>query len=220
MFEEVFTKKKICFDKLIKYGFIYNENKYIYECEIMNGDFLLQIIFNKQGHLNTILIDKETGEEYTLYKTRAQGAFIGKTRESITTVLQDISKKCFTPSIYNQSQALKLISYADEVYGDKAEFPFDSTPHTCIIRRKESQKWYIVILKIPKTKLGLDSEQIIEVVNLHSSAERVKQLLNMPHFFPGWHMNKKRWYTVILDGSIPDEELFKLVDESYTYAKK
>ena len=32
---------------------------------------------------------------------------------------------------------------------------------------------------------------------------------------PGYHMNKKHWNTVILDGSIPDEELVKMIDESY-----
>jgi len=32
---------------------------------------------------------------------------------------------------------------------------------------------------------------------------------------PGYHMNKKHWNTVTLDGSIPDEELIKMIDESY-----
>lgn len=32
---------------------------------------------------------------------------------------------------------------------------------------------------------------------------------------PGYHMNKRHWNTVILDGSVPDEELLDLVDHSY-----
>jgi predicted DNA-binding protein (MmcQ/YjbR family) len=32
---------------------------------------------------------------------------------------------------------------------------------------------------------------------------------------PGWHMNKKHWNTVTLDGSIPDEEIKELIDMSY-----
>jgi predicted DNA-binding protein (MmcQ/YjbR family) len=32
----------------------------------------------------------------------------------------------------------------------------------------------------------------------------------------GYHMNKKHWNTVTLDGSIPDEEIRKMIDESYT----
>jgi len=32
---------------------------------------------------------------------------------------------------------------------------------------------------------------------------------------PGYHMNKKHWNTVIVDGSIPEKILKQLVDESY-----
>ncbi len=32
---------------------------------------------------------------------------------------------------------------------------------------------------------------------------------------PGYHMNKEHWNTVILDGSIPEEEIHKMIDESY-----
>jgi predicted DNA-binding protein (MmcQ/YjbR family) len=32
---------------------------------------------------------------------------------------------------------------------------------------------------------------------------------------PGWHMNKKHWNTVIIDGSISNRELQKMIDHSY-----
>ena len=32
---------------------------------------------------------------------------------------------------------------------------------------------------------------------------------------PGYHMNKKHWNTVTLDGSVPDDELMRMIDESY-----
>ncbi|MBY0482347.1 MAG: MmcQ/YjbR family DNA-binding protein [Chitinophagaceae bacterium] len=32
---------------------------------------------------------------------------------------------------------------------------------------------------------------------------------------PGWHMNKKHWNTVIIDGSISNKELQKMIDHSY-----
>jgi predicted DNA-binding protein (MmcQ/YjbR family) len=31
----------------------------------------------------------------------------------------------------------------------------------------------------------------------------------------GYHMNKKHWNTVLLDGSVPDKELFSWIDHSY-----
>jgi predicted DNA-binding protein (MmcQ/YjbR family) len=32
---------------------------------------------------------------------------------------------------------------------------------------------------------------------------------------PGYHMNKKHWNTILLDGSIPDREVFSWIDHSY-----
>ena len=37
---------------------------------------------------------------------------------------------------------------------------------------------------------------------------------------PGWHMNKKSWYTLVLDGPIADEEIKLRITESYELAKK
>jgi predicted DNA-binding protein (MmcQ/YjbR family) len=37
---------------------------------------------------------------------------------------------------------------------------------------------------------------------------------------PGYHMNKKHWNTIILDGSVPDKEIFSWIDHSYNLVAK
>jgi predicted DNA-binding protein (MmcQ/YjbR family) len=32
---------------------------------------------------------------------------------------------------------------------------------------------------------------------------------------PGYHMNKKHWNTVMLNGSVPEKEIFSWIDHSY-----
>jgi predicted DNA-binding protein (MmcQ/YjbR family) len=32
---------------------------------------------------------------------------------------------------------------------------------------------------------------------------------------PGYHMNKKHWNTVLLDGTVPSKEVFRMIDHSY-----
>ena len=32
---------------------------------------------------------------------------------------------------------------------------------------------------------------------------------------PGYHLNKKHWNTIVLDGSIPDDELDEMIEHSY-----
>ena len=37
---------------------------------------------------------------------------------------------------------------------------------------------------------------------------------------PGYHMNKKHWNTVQIDGAIPQHELTKMIDDSYELVVK
>jgi predicted DNA-binding protein (MmcQ/YjbR family) len=32
---------------------------------------------------------------------------------------------------------------------------------------------------------------------------------------PGYHMNKKHWNTVVLDGTVPEDEVFAMLEQSY-----
>jgi predicted DNA-binding protein (MmcQ/YjbR family) len=36
---------------------------------------------------------------------------------------------------------------------------------------------------------------------------------------PGYHMNKKHWNTVYIDGTIPDKEILSWIDHSYNLVK-
>jgi predicted DNA-binding protein (MmcQ/YjbR family) len=36
---------------------------------------------------------------------------------------------------------------------------------------------------------------------------------------PGYHMNKKHWNTIAIDGTVPDKELLSWIDHSYNLVK-
>jgi len=53
-------------------------------------------------------------------------------------------------------------------------------------------------------------------LNLKCVPEQAEVLRELyPSILPGYHMNKRHWNTVILDSSLPDEEILAMVDESY-----
>jgi predicted DNA-binding protein (MmcQ/YjbR family) len=53
-------------------------------------------------------------------------------------------------------------------------------------------------------------------VNLKCDPEYALELReNYPCVQPGYHMNKKHWNTIILDGSVPDNLVFSWIDHSY-----
>ena len=113
-----------------------------------------------------------------------------------------------------------LIDYVASVYGDELEFLWKKFPDNGVWRRKDTNKWYGAILTIAKNKLGFDSSEIVEIIDLRASPETMNDLLKQTGFYPGWHMNKKNWFTVILDGSVSSEYLYQLIQESYKLAIK
>ncbi len=55
-----------------------------------------------------------------------------------------------------------------------------------------------------------------ESINLKCDPEKAIQFREeYPAIIPGWHMNKKHWNTVILDGSLNDDFIYELTKHSY-----
>jgi predicted DNA-binding protein (MmcQ/YjbR family) len=58
-------------------------------------------------------------------------------------------------------------------------------------------------------------------INLKCDPERALELRERyESVLPGYHMNKKLWNTVILDGKIPPKEVFGMIDHSYDEVSK
>lgn len=222
MFEDkFFTRKKVNLDKLLEYGFCEIPNGYQYTTAIMSGQLELSVFVALGGSVSTQVIDVSTGEEYLLYKVKASvGAYVGEVRAECERVLRDISEKCFESDVFHSEPTLAVIEYVREKYGDELEFLWEKFDNNAIWRRKDNQKWYGLVITISKRKLGLDSDEIVEAMDLRLKPELMAKTIDNEKYFPGWHMNKKSWYTVILDGSIPTDEICRRIDESYGLAKK
>ncbi|HYJ03711.1 MAG TPA: MmcQ/YjbR family DNA-binding protein [Chthoniobacterales bacterium] len=62
----------------------------------------------------------------------------------------------------------------------------------------------VALLEVPpRVNLKCDPDLALE---LRDRYEQVQ---------PGYHMNKKHWNTVVLDGVIPEKEVRKMIDDSY-----
>lgn len=60
-----------------------------------------------------------------------------------------------------------------------------------------------------------------ERVNLKCNPEQALALRDVfEGVIPGYHMNKKHWNTVILNGSVPDAEIERMIDHSYALIVK
>ena len=219
MFEDIFKHKKIIFEKLEAYGFKKIQDAYRYDAKILNGEFLLEITVTKDPTPCTKLIESVTGEEYILYKTDAVGAYVSAVRGAVVAVLQDIADRCYESAVFKEEQSAQVIAYIREKYGDELEYLWDKFPDSAIWRRKDSGKWYGVMLTVSGNKLNIPSDEVVEIIDLRCQPELLQNLIDNKSYYPGWHMNKRHWYTIILDGSVPLQLICHKIDESYLLAK-
>ena len=219
MFEDIFCGKRVIPEKLRDYGFKKCRNNYVYTAKILSGEFLLEITFKNDGFFDTKLPETATSDEYILYKTEAVGSFVGDIRKAISEILCDIAEKCCENAAFCSKQSAQVIDYIRKKYGDELEFLWEKSSGNAVWRKKDTNKWYGVMLTISRRRLGFDSDKTAEIINLKGRTEDIERLVDNKRYFPGWHMNKKHWFTVVLDGTVILSEICKRIDESYLLVK-
>lgn len=108
----------------------------------------------------------------------------------------------------------ELQKYIAEAYSTAPDFPWESTPDAAVYRHENNRKWFALVMTIPKARLGIRSDGMIDIVNLKCGPLLIGSLRCEPGIFPAYHMNKDRWISVALDGSADDEQIKMLLDMS------
>lgn len=110
---------------------------------------------------------------------------------------------------------MELDRHIAQQYGAVPDFPWKNHPDYGVYRHANN-KWFALVMRLPGKKLGLQSDALLDVVNLKCDPILVGSLLLEPGFFSAYHMNHEKWITVALDGSVPDETVKMLVEMSHT----
>ncbi|MBD5583515.1 MAG: hypothetical protein HDQ88_00290, partial [Clostridia bacterium] len=113
-----------------------------------------------------------------------------------------------------------IINYVKEKYDDELQFLWRTFPSNAVWRRKDNAKWYGALLILSKRKLGIESDEVTDIIDLRIDPDVLPSVVDGKRYFPGYHMNKKSWFTICLDGSVPFEEICTWLDKSYDLAKK
>lgn len=108
-----------------------------------------------------------------------------------------------------------VLRYALEKYHTQAEYLWLSLPDYAVLRHTDNQKWYGLLMNVPRKKLGLSGEGITDVLELKCDPLLAGSLRKEPGILPAYHMHRENWITVVLDGTVAQEQIFFLVDQSY-----
>lgn len=221
MKEEFFDYLSFRKERALSFGFTADGDAIKKSFSLLGDAFTLFLTVDlKTKEVKTTLWDNFSEEEYVLHKVKdAQGGFVASVRLAYEEILESVADNCCEREGFSSEFARKLIVYVRETYGDELEFLWKKFPHDAVWRHKETGKWYGALLTAKEKSLAFDvrstEEGEREVLDVKCDPARVKDVVDGKTVLNGYHMNKKSWITVLLDGSVPFERVTELLDESY-----
>ena len=87
-----------------------------------------------------------------------------------------------------------------------------------MLRHDGGGKWYGIIMDVPKNRIGLSGDEPIDILVLKGKPDDVVHICDMDGFAPAYHMNKKHWFTVVLD-EVEENVICGMIDKSYELTK-
>ncbi len=110
----------------------------------------------------------------------------------------------------------EIFKYVKQKYGVEPDYPFPNAPTFPVLRHADNRKWFALIMDVPRNRLGLEGEARADVINVKLSDPLLVGLLTQqPGYFPGYHISRGSWISVLLDKTVPLEEIYPLIDESF-----
>ncbi len=106
------------------------------------------------------------------------------------------------------------MAYCLDTYGTSPDYPFDEDFETAVLRHTGNRKWYAIMMRVSRRKFGIDSDEVIEVVNLKLPIEMFGSFGKADGVYPAYHMNKLHWISVLLPDA-PNDVVEFLTNASF-----
>ena len=203
-------------EKLLQYGFREEAEKLVYRKEILDGNFLIEIVF-VNSQLIIEVYDLEFDEIYSLFSVdSAVGETIQNIREHVENLLSSIL------GLADESGKIssEIIDYCNNKYGENHVNPFKKHPDILAFVN-EKNKWYALLLDVEYNKLNKNTDITtkVKILNVKYPTDRILEIIDNKNIFSAYHMNKKHWISIVLDKNIKLETIKELIDISYSLVK-
>ena len=113
------------------------------------------------------------------------------------------------------SQRERITQHIQDTYGTEAEYLWADSPGNAVFRHPASKKWFAAMMHVLPEKLGFRGEEPLNVMDIKCSTIMIGSLLSTKGFLPAYHMNKNHWISILLNDSVPDAQIFPLLELSY-----
>lgn len=108
-----------------------------------------------------------------------------------------------------------LFSYALEHFKSEPEYLWSKLPDYAVLRHHGGKKWFGIVMNVPGTKLGLTTDDELDVLEVKARPEHIGSLRKKDGILPAYHMNKEHWVSILLSGPLCAEEIYQLLADSH-----
>ena len=203
-------------EQLLQFGFKEEAEKLIYRKEILDGSFLIEIVF-VDSQLLVEVYDLEFDEVYSLFSVDSA---VGETVQNIREYVENLLSSILGLADESGKICSEVIDYCNSKYGENIVNPFKKHPDILAFVN-EKNKWYALFLEVEYNKLNKNTGVTtkVKILNVKHPTDNILDIIDNQNIFPAYHMNKKHWISIVLDKNIKLETIKELIDISYFLVK-
>ena len=109
-----------------------------------------------------------------------------------------------------------VFEYIKRKYKVLPEYPWRRYDSNAVFRHADNKKWFALVMEVQREKLGFSGDEYVDVINLKMGDMFFRDMIiREDGIMPAYHMNKMHWISVLLDGTVPEEKVFDLIDISF-----
>jgi len=114
----------------------------------------------------------------------------------------------------------EIEGFIENEFGVLPEHLWAAFPDYAVFRNPRNKKWFGLIGDVEKSKLGLEGSGKADILVLRCDPILIGSLVHNPGYLPAYHMNRKNWLSVRLDGTAPPEQVMDLIHLAYEIIAK
>ncbi len=109
-----------------------------------------------------------------------------------------------------------ITDHIKKKYKVAPEYLWKRYPDYVVFRHEDNNKWFALTTGVSGAKLGMAGDDPVDVINLKIDDLFFRDMLIREEgIFPGYHMNKQHWISVLLDGTVSEQQIYDLIDISF-----
>ena len=110
----------------------------------------------------------------------------------------------------------EVLDFVRTKYGAGPEYLWARFPDYAVFRHADNRKWFGLVMNIDLEKLSPALKGKGDILNVKLGDPLYRDMLTSQEgYFRGYHISRGCWLSVMLDGTVPMEDIKGLIDLSY-----